>query len=118
MIPSIDNLTDPWDVGNYLLLQFQQGEGFYINGRFYLKEDGLYRVIGVRELALVIMKCLKNKANQSAINLITERLSIELESKIEADPKVIAFTNGVYDLDIEDFVEGLQGRSVYQYMPF
>jgi putative DNA primase/helicase len=118
MIPHIDNLTDPWDAGNYLLLEFIKGEGFYTNGRFYIKEDGLYRVVSHRELSLVIMKCLKKKASQSAINLITERLSIELEREVNSDPKVIAFTNGVYDLDVEDFIDGLGGRDVYQYMPF
>lgn len=118
MIAHIDNLTDSWDVGNYLLLEFTKCDGFYTNGRFYIKEDGLYRVVTTRELSLVIMKCLKKKANQSAINLIIERLSIEIEREVESDPKCIAFTNGAYDLDIEEFVEGLSGRDVYQYMPF
>ena len=118
MIAPIDHLTDSWDVGNYLLLTFTKGDGFYTNGRFYIKEEGLYRVVSQRELSLVIIQCLKKKANQSAINLITERLSIELEREVESDPKCIAFTNGVYDLDIEEFVEGLGGRDVYQYMPF
>ena len=119
MIPAIDNLTDPWEVGTYLLMQMQNAEGFYTNGRFYMRDEkGLYRELKARDLSLIIMKCLKKKANQSAINLITERLSIELERDVNTDQRIIAFTNGVYDLDVEQFIEGLGGRDVYQYMPF
>ena len=112
---AIDGITDPWECGNYILKQMENG--FTHNGRFFVYNEKRYIEVTQDVLELLILRILKEKATQAKINLIVDRLRIELP-KYQPHDKYLAFSDGYLDPQTCRFIRGPIDAHVYEFMPF
>jgi len=114
-LEAIDGITDPWECGNYILKQFENG--FTHNGRFFVYNKDRYIEVEHEALELLILRILKEKATQAKINLIIDRVRYELP-KYKPHNKYLAFTDGYLDPLTCTFKRGKVEAHVYEFMPF
>lgn len=112
---AIDGITCPWEAGNYILKQMENG--FTHNGRFFVYNKERYIEVSQDALELLVLRLLKEKATQAKINLIIDRLRYELP-KYEPHNKYLAFTDGYLDPLTCTFRRGKYEAHVYELMPF
>lgn len=98
-LEALDGVKDHYTAGNLLLAQLSAKSAFFSAGTFYYFDGKSYQILPEDEIQYAIIHTLKEKATTTNVGFIINRLRVELAAEPNQRPNLLAFTDGVYDLE-------------------
>ena len=115
---AIDGLTDPYAAALWLEQQFNDANGFYSKGRFFVAEGNEYKEMTIGELQILCFDLLKSKGSAAKAQYIIDYLA----QKLVAEPDnlhIVPFRNGY--VENGSFVTNPKykiAQKVQEYIPY
>jgi putative DNA primase/helicase len=98
-LEALDGVKDHYTCGNLLLAQLSAKSAFFSAGLFYVFNGAAYEVLPEDDIRYAIIHTLKERASSTNVAFILHRLAVELAAEPNTNPHLLAFSNGVFDLE-------------------
>jgi len=92
---AIDGLTDPYAAALWLEQQFNDANGFYSKGRFFIAEGNEYKELTIGELQILCFDLLKSKGSAAKAQYIIDYLAQKLDHIGDVN-EMIPFKDGYW----------------------
>jgi len=120
-LEALDGVKDHYTAGSLLLAQLSAKSAFFSAGHFYYFDGKSYQILTEDEIRYAIIHTLKEKASTTNVGFIIDRLRVELAAEPNLKPNLLAFTDGVYDLERQLLVKDvaqIREHRITGLMPF